>query len=85
VHRGGLSGQERHQDKERSRNAIGGKLAGRVRWDFGTIKNTVEQAEQDREASNKGERKRAISGQQGADRDGDDCLWHGQRDLRGEQ
>jgi hypothetical protein len=86
VHRSGLSGQERHQDKERSRNAIGGKLTGRVRrWDIGTIKNTVEQSEQDREASNKGERKRAISGQQGADRDGDDCLRHGQRDLRGEQ
>jgi hypothetical protein len=35
THRGGLSGQERHHDKQRDRNASGGNLTGRCRlWEL---------------------------------------------------
>jgi hypothetical protein len=47
THRGGLSGQERHHDKQRNRNTSSGNLTGRVRlWEFGAVKTTVKQSEQ---------------------------------------
>ena len=51
-------------------------------WEFGAVEATLEQSEQDREAANSGDLKRTVSGQQGAERDGDDRLGHGKRDLR---
>jgi hypothetical protein len=68
---GCLSGQERHHDKQRNRNTSSGNLTGCVRlWEFGAVKTAVKQSEQDRETANSSDRKRTVSGQQGAERDG---------------